>query len=163
MKYRKKPVVIDAIQWTGLNPDEIKEFVGKNCNIEYYDAAYEAGVMGIIATLTIHTLEGDMRADKGDYIIKGVKGEFYPCKPDVFEQTYEKAESVAVAFGESLTDRGMTTEELTEAFKYIVMKCDMIINNEKYKADDWTQANVEDIAELCNHILDGDYGKIGEE
>ena len=92
MKYRKKPVVSDAIQWTGFNPNEIKEFAGKNCNIEYYDAAYEAGVMGIIVTLTIHTLEGDMRADKGDYIIKGVKGEFYPCKPDVFEQTYEKAE-----------------------------------------------------------------------
>jgi hypothetical protein len=92
MKYRKKPVVIDAIQWTGFNPDEIKEFVGKKCDIEYYDAAYEAGVMGILATITIHTLEGNMRADKGDYIIKGVKGEFYPCKPDVFEQTYEKAE-----------------------------------------------------------------------
>lgn len=57
----------------------------------------------------------------------------------------------------------MTEKEILDAFKYIVMKCDMIINNDKYEADAWTQANVEDIAELCNHILDGDYGKIGEE
>ena len=53
----------------------------------------------------------------------------------------------------------MTEKEILDAFKYIAMKCDMIINNDKYVADDWTQDNVEDIAELCNHILDGDYGK----
>lgn len=92
MKYRKKPVVIDAIQWTGLNPNEIKEFVGKKLIIVYYAAAYKAGATGIITNLTIHTLEGDMKADAGDYIIKGVKGEFYPCKSDIFEQTYEKVE-----------------------------------------------------------------------
>ena len=57
----------------------------------------------------------------------------------------------------------MTREELIDVFKYIVEKCDMIINNDKYVADDWTQDNVEKIAELCNHILDGDYGKLIEE
>lgn len=54
----------------------------------------------------------------------------------------------------------MTTEELTNVFKYIVKKCDLIINNEHYNPDDFTCDNIEDIAELCNHILDGDYGKL---
>ncbi len=57
----------------------------------------------------------------------------------------------------------MTKEELINVFKYIVRKCDKIINNKDYEADEWTQDNVEDIAELCNHILDGDYGEIIEE
>lgn len=57
----------------------------------------------------------------------------------------------------------MTTEELTNAFEYIVGKCDLLINNDKYEADAYTQVIVEDIAELCNHILDGDYGKLVED
>ena len=56
----------------------------------------------------------------------------------------------------------MTQEELINVFKYIVKKCDMLINNDKYEADAYTQDTVEDIAELCNHILDGDYGKLVE-
>ena len=56
----------------------------------------------------------------------------------------------------------MKTDELINVFKYIVAKCDMLINNSNYKADDYTQDIVEDIAELCNHILDGDYGKLVE-
>lgn len=57
----------------------------------------------------------------------------------------------------------MTQEELIDAFKYIVKKCDGIINNKDYQPDDFTNDIVEDIAELCNHILDGDYGKIVED
>ena len=56
----------------------------------------------------------------------------------------------------------MTQEELTNTFKYIVKKCDMLINNGDYEADAYTQDTVEDIAELCNHILDEDYGKLVE-
>ena len=56
----------------------------------------------------------------------------------------------------------MTQEELINVFKYIVKKCDMLINNGDYEADAYTQDTVEDIAELCNHILDGDYGKLVE-
>ncbi len=56
----------------------------------------------------------------------------------------------------------MTQEELTNVFKYIVKKCDILINNDAYKADTYTQDTVENIAELCNHILDGDYGKLDE-
>ena len=75
MKYRKKPVVVEAVQFTG-NFDEIEKFVGG-------DAEFRGG------TLVVATLEGAMRAWPGDFIIKGVQGEFYPCKPDIFEATYE--------------------------------------------------------------------------
>ena len=89
-KYRKKPVEIEALQWTGLNLHEVIGFVGESCKHEYYDAAYQAGVAPPSVDLTIHTLEGDMKCSKWDYIIKGVNGEFYPCKPDIFEKTYEE-------------------------------------------------------------------------
>lgn len=81
MKFRKKPVVLEAIQWTGRNLDEIRNFMKPN-----YPGH---GTEGHPDCLTIHTLEGTHRADVGDWIIKGVKNEFYPCKPDIFEQTYE--------------------------------------------------------------------------
>lgn len=84
-QYRKKPVTIEAVQFDGLNPTEIKDFAGENCEVEIYDNE----VTPPIARIVIHTLEGDMEVSKGDYVIKGVKGEFYPCKPDIFEQTYE--------------------------------------------------------------------------
>lgn len=87
-KYRKKPVTIEAVQFTGLNPTEIKNFVGDNCEVEIYDNE----VTPPVASIVIHTLEGDMEVSKGDYVIKGVKDEFYPCKPDIFEQTYESDE-----------------------------------------------------------------------
>lgn len=79
--YKKKPVEVQAIQWTGENDEEIKEFCNSNCYILNWD--YVAP-----KDLIIHTLEGNMLARVGDYIIRGVKGEFYPCKPDIFEQTY---------------------------------------------------------------------------
>lgn len=75
-KYKKKPVVIEAIRFTGSNYEEIREFIGKN-------------TLCSDLSIVIPTLEGDMVAQKGDYIIKGVHGEFYPCKPDIFYETYE--------------------------------------------------------------------------
>lgn len=78
--YRKKPVVIEAVQWTGLNTQEIYEF----CNSGNRDCH----IMG--DKLLIKTLEGTMEASNGDYIIRGVKGELYPCKSDIFEMTYER-------------------------------------------------------------------------
>ena len=83
MKFRKKPVVIEAIQWTGRNRQELFDFVG-SCS---------AFTVSISNSFCIQTLEGTMIANINDWIIKGVKGEFYPCKPDIFEQTYEKVES----------------------------------------------------------------------
>lgn len=95
MKYRKKPVVVDAIQWTGYNPTEIKALAGDAAEVYIHDAAWTAGVAPPLVEITIFTLEGHMKASVGDYIIKGVCGEFYPCKPDIFEQTYEPVECEA--------------------------------------------------------------------
>lgn len=82
MKYRKKPVVIEAMQYTGNNYNKVCDFVGKK--LDKYDSK--------LPSLIIETLEGNHMASIGDYIIKGVQGEFYPCKPDIFEQTYEVVE-----------------------------------------------------------------------
>lgn len=82
--YRKKPVVIEAMLWTGENTEEILKWC-KDAELEV-----RTDVFGTWTDLYINTLEGRMKASKGDYIIKGVNGEFYACKPDVFEKTYEE-------------------------------------------------------------------------
>lgn len=90
MKFRKRPVIIEAVQYTKFNKDEIDAFVGKvlEMNVES-ETAYDAGIAPPIFSLNIPTLEGVMKAQECDWIIKGVSGEFYPCKPDIFEKTYE--------------------------------------------------------------------------
>lgn len=97
MRFRKRPVVIDAVQYT----PEIARFGWPAALISdhpWIDAAFELEQMhNVRATsgekyVTIKTLEGEMRADPGDWIIQGIKGELYPCKPDIFELTYEAAE-----------------------------------------------------------------------
>jgi hypothetical protein len=96
MKFRKKPVVIDAVLWTGTKKsmNECLEFIadGKpdfrhlpSDGIHIYP-----GVSYCCGNLHIPTLEGVITAKQGDWIIKGIKGEFYPCKPDIFEATYEQ-------------------------------------------------------------------------
>lgn len=80
-KFRKKPVVIEARQLTMDSFAEVKEW----CGGQYWSMPPMRAVTG----LTIQTLEGDHNASFGDWIICGVKGEFYPCKPDIFEATYE--------------------------------------------------------------------------
>lgn len=80
--YVKKPVEIEAIQLSQYNTVEVLTF----CNHNDIVASNEDG------TISIKTLEGTMVASIGDYIIKGVKGEFYPCKPDIFEETYDRVE-----------------------------------------------------------------------
>ena len=87
MKFRKRPVVIEAVQYNGRNRMEIIEFTGQACVL----ALREDGSRG--PRICIDTLEGPgLYADEGDWIIKGVKNEFYPCKPDIFEATYEPVE-----------------------------------------------------------------------
>jgi hypothetical protein len=76
-RFRKKPVVIEAVQWTADNYDEVGDFMGISSTCAVDDC------------FIIPTLEGEMRASPGDWIIKGVQGEFYPCKPDIFAATYE--------------------------------------------------------------------------
>lgn len=87
-KYRKKPVVIEAFEWTG-GPDQTEDPVWACDAIRDGKIFFEdSGTPDV--KLKIHTLEGVMTADLGDYIIQGIKGEIYPCKPDIFEATYEK-------------------------------------------------------------------------
>ena len=85
-KYRKKPVVIEAVQWNG---EPILYNVPK-----WLSNAQNIGKIKFISDdkAIIQTLEGDMIVNSGDYIIKGVQGEIYPCKPDIFQATYEKVE-----------------------------------------------------------------------
>ena len=87
MKFRKKPVVIDARLWDGDPFRMIQWLESLNGNKHNYRVAFDLG-----AVMKIPTLEGEMTAQKGDWIICGVKGELYPCKPEIFEQTYEPAE-----------------------------------------------------------------------
>ena len=92
MKYRKKSVVVEAVQWNGFNLEEIKEFVGDSLIYGVSDSAWKVGKGAPTVYLEIKTLEGNHICSRGDYIIKGVQGEFYPCKPDIFKQTYEQAD-----------------------------------------------------------------------
>ena len=83
-KFRKKPVVIEAVQWTGDNLAELENFmdrwIDRTLEVEYGNQ------------IVVRTLEGNMRAHVSDWIIRGVQGEFYPCKADIFAATYEAAE-----------------------------------------------------------------------
>ena len=87
--YVKKPIAIQAIQWTGLNLRDIIDFTRLHPSAEkwtweeYEDVVENEG-------LKIFTLEGPLCAQIGDFIIRGVKGEFYPCREDIFEETYEE-------------------------------------------------------------------------
>ncbi|WP_218924661.1 hypothetical protein [Streptomyces sp. or20] len=84
-KFRKKPVEIEAVHLTnGVAPDEVASWCGGRV-APHPEQNYTGGAL----VIEIDTLEGTMRAEPGDWIIKGVAGEFYPCKPDIFEATYE--------------------------------------------------------------------------
>jgi hypothetical protein len=88
-RYKKKPVIVDAVQFAeGMLRQDLIDFLGNSTFDIRGDYLY------------IITLEGAMRADLNDWIIKGVEGEFYPCKPDIFEATYELVDELAEALGE---------------------------------------------------------------
>ena len=78
-KYVKKPIEVEAIQWTGDNAREIEEFTNWRACQNIYGKS-----------MVIETLEGEMEVVVGDYIIKGASGECYPCKADIFKETYEE-------------------------------------------------------------------------
>lgn len=82
MKFRKKPVVIEAIQFDGKFWKPVVDFCGPENVV----------IVGMANDVFIRTLEGPLGASPGDWIIKGVNGEFYPCKPDIFAKTYEPVE-----------------------------------------------------------------------
>ena len=93
-RYRKKPVIIEAMKYIEDNFEEAIAFVGKeNCKVivnRVNRLSMDSNKKEAIVTFFIKTLEGNMLVSNGDYIIKGVNGEFYPCKPDIFDKTYEE-------------------------------------------------------------------------
>ena len=122
-KFVKKPVVIEAIQYDGANITEVENFVGgklptvMNSNKD--------------TQLVVSTLEGYMKISKKDYVIKGVNGEFYPCKPDVFEKTYDVVEIVErpQTFGEKavgITFNPSGSDEVYEAKMLAAKQIDLL-------------------------------------
>jgi len=105
-KYVKKPIVIEAVKFTGFNFDEIEVFVGGD--------AENRG-----SNLIVATLEGPLVASPGDWIIKGVRGEFYPCKPDVFEKTYCPHSTEKSGVEKALEEKAEREEELFNALKTV--------------------------------------------
>lgn len=87
MKFRKKPVIIEAMQWDGFLDvtENSLEAIALWCDESWADE----NQLNIEGDIVIPTLEGNMVVQKNDWIIRGIKGEFYPCKPDIFEATYE--------------------------------------------------------------------------
>lgn len=85
VKFKKKPVVIDAMKWTGENFEEVKKFAGKNVKLD-------DGELIVITLEDGKKSKAKHAASNGDYVIKGVQGEFYFCKPDIFKDTYERVD-----------------------------------------------------------------------
>ena len=122
-KFVKKPVVIEAIQYNGINITEIESFVGAKLST----------IMSSVGDthLLIPTLEGYMKTSKGDYVIKGIKGEFYPCKPDIFEKTYDVVEDGVrpQTFGEKavgITFNPSGSDEVYEAKMLAAKQIDLL-------------------------------------
>ena len=126
-KYIKKQVVVEAIQWDGTLEKalEISQIDGFNSIIEYYSTktviigestSSSANTYEEIKSFKIKTLEGDMNVSKGDYIIKGIKGEFYPCKEDIFKKTYVDFTEY-VGTNELIVDLDSTLESIENNLK----------------------------------------------
>ena len=126
-KYIKKQVVVEAIQWDGTLEKalEISQIDGLNSIIEYYSTktviigestSSSVNTFEEIKSFKIKTLEGDMNVSKGDYIIKGIKGEFYPCKEDIFKKTYVDFTEY-VGTNELLVDLDSTLESIENNLK----------------------------------------------
>ena len=132
-KYRKLPVVVEAIKLTEQNYKDVVNFIGKDIfvkivyvfpNGNYIDEykllctpCREPNVTAPKIGLIIKTLEGELLATEDDYIIKGIKGEFYPCKPDIFEATYEECIGQESNFHKEISDNCRILEEYRNYYK----------------------------------------------
>lgn len=102
-RYVKKPIAIEDVKWKGFNNDEIKDFAGDSVKIEVIREGDADNGIPPSVDCSIETLEGVMKDNVGDYISKGVNGEFYPCKQDIFEKTYDKDDDSSVmCFGDAI-------------------------------------------------------------
>ena len=118
-RYVKKPIVVEAVQYNGNNVQEILNFCGG------------AVVVRMLSEITIKTLEGPLHVSEGDFIIKGVEGEFYPCKPDIFEKTYDVVEDGVrlQTFGEKavgITFNPSGSDEVYEAKMLAAKQIDLL-------------------------------------
>ena len=118
-RYVKKPIVVEAVQYNGNNVQEILNFCGGTA------------VVGTLNEITIKTLEGPLHVSEGDFIIKGVEGEFYPCKPDIFEKTYDVVENAErpQTFGEKavgITFNPSGSDEVYEAKMLAAKQIDLL-------------------------------------
>jgi len=118
LRFRKKPIVVEAVQWTGINGNDLDYFfieITKKFGIVHSPYISEDG------SLMIPTLEGDMKANINDWIICGVKGEIYPCKPDIFDQTYEKYQDNKFLsdykLGDIIDDKSFTNDPIMRILK----------------------------------------------
>ena len=127
-EFVKKPVVIEAKQLTPETHAEVQAWCGGR--------TYSTPPMRIVSGLEIPTLEGTMLAVYGDYIIKGVKGEFYPCKPDIFEETYESAELPAPTI--SIRDFVTAAQQFAKRMEpvYAMLKWEWVRSQERYPTAD---------------------------
>jgi hypothetical protein len=92
MKFRKKPIVINAVQWVGTNLKEVIDFTGLHESAAKRWTWEEYAQIVATEGLKIFTLSGPVILKTGDWVIRGVNGEYYPCKPDIFEKTYDPVE-----------------------------------------------------------------------
>lgn len=118
MLYKKKPVVIEAVKWDGDKISEVTDWISK--------ALDEGVIMRFGNEVKIHTLEGVMTASPGDYIIKGVNGEFYPCKPDISDKTYEKGEDSESTYISRMHDE---LKELVDKYE----KCTKFVISDNFR------------------------------
>lgn len=107
-RFRKRPVVIEAMQITDNTAElaTLEEWFIEHDADAHIITAWDNTTPTLHVSVHIETLEGEMSADKGDWIIRGVAGEFYPCKPDIFEQTYEPYREAEARATPKENDRG---------------------------------------------------------
>jgi NTP pyrophosphatase (non-canonical NTP hydrolase) len=120
MRYTKRPITVDALEWTGLNHREMFEFLGGDPNgyITQSGDNFYIDHSKVERGLVIKTLEGEHIASVGDFIIKGIKGEFYPCKPEIFKASYVS--------GEPETNYLLELKQLQNQFGYVYGDIDAV-------------------------------------
>ena len=140
-KYIKKPVEVEAVQFDGT--DE---------SVEWLLPQLKSGEIGRACNkLYIKTLEGVMEAKVGDYVIKGVNGEFYPCKPDIFEKTYEKIED-----DDLLNEKPIFFEDLKNGYTkaYTKSDIDMLIEDNKRLKEELFMERTKNEAEIYSKVAE---------
>ena len=146
-KFVKKPVVIEAIQYDGANITEIETFVGAKLPTVWLSVEE--------TQLILPTLEGDMKVSKGDYVIKGIKGEFYPCKPDIFNDSYDEVSTSLITEGQKRVRMNFNPSALkrVEKFKYIMAQAIDILSEEA----ETVKVSLYDMEEKEYNILNSDF------